>query len=85
MAGHSRDNTLSDGTVVDAVVVGRVLGIKLLRVTARITLLPASAQPIVTLDGSAVAPPLDRGNLSDAVSLLAHASRTMRDARRNSL
>ena len=72
--------------MVEASVVGRLLALKLLRVKAHVTLLPAYRDPItyVTLRATvqrANQPP-GGGGLSDAVNLLDQASRTMREAKR---
>jgi hypothetical protein len=72
--------------VVEASVVGRLLGLKLLRVKAHVTLMPAYLDPITYVTPRATAQRVDQhtegGSLSDAVNLLAQASRTMREARR---
>jgi hypothetical protein len=81
--------SLSDGVVVEATVIGRLLGLKLLRVKAHITLLPAGLEPIVYVDArparQQAGPGKAGGDLSDAADLLAHASRTMHDAERITL
>jgi hypothetical protein len=71
---------LSDGLVIDASVFARVLGLRLLRLEARVALMPtdfsaASADPGLDLRTPAV-----RGYLGDAASLLAHASDTLVEA-----
>ena len=72
--------------MLEASVVGRLLGLKLLRVKAHVTLLPAYRDPITYVTPRATAqranPPTAAGGLSDAVNLLAQASRTMREAKR---
>jgi hypothetical protein len=72
--------------VVEASVVARLLGLKLLRVKAHVTLMPAYLDPITYVTPRATAPRADQptgdgGSLNDAVSLLAQASRTMREAK----
>jgi hypothetical protein len=75
--------------VVEASVVGRVLGLKLLRVKAHVTLMPAYLDPITYVTRRARAlradQPTGGGSLNDAVNLLAQASRTMREAKRITL
>ena len=89
-AGPGR--TLSGGVVVEASVVARLLGLKLLRLKADVTLLPATVEhvPVVAARAESYPDPAgvaagtrrsDTGSLSDAVELLAHATRTLRDAR----
>ena len=74
--------SLSDGVVVEASVVARLLGLKLLRLEANVTLLPADVEPITYVEPAAVEVPPDHGGtLGDAVDLLAHASKTMRTLR----
>lgn len=71
--------------VVEASVVARLLGIKLLRVKAHVALMPAGREPITYLDTRVAEQPkqlAEGGSLSDAVNLLAHASQTMHDAKR---
>lgn len=78
--------SLSNGVVVEASVVARLLGVKLLTVKAHVTLTPAGPQPITYIDARAAQPqrnqPQGGSGLRDAVHLLAHASRTMNDAKR---
>jgi hypothetical protein len=63
-------------------VVARLLGMKLLRLDANVTLLPADVGPISYVEPSAAtAPPDPGGTLNDAVELLAHASKTIRRLR----
>jgi uncharacterized membrane protein YeaQ/YmgE (transglycosylase-associated protein family) len=56
--------------VVDATVIGRLLGLKLLRVKAYVTLLPAGHEPITYVDArparQQAGPGKEGGNLSDA-------------------
>jgi hypothetical protein len=72
--------------VVEATVIGRLLGLKLLRVKAHVTLLPATYEPISYVDARPLRQQAGQGeaggNLADAAGLLAHASRTMRDTER---
>lgn len=72
--------------MVEASVVGRLLGLKLLRVKAHVTLLPAYRDPITYVTPRATVQravqSTGSGGLSDAVNLLAQASRTMREAKR---
>jgi hypothetical protein len=72
--------------VDEASVIARLLGLKLLRVRAHVTLHPADLESITYLDACAVqqrpAQPTEGGNLSDPVELLARASRTMHDTKR---
>lgn len=72
------DATLSDGVVIEASVVARLLGLKLLRLRAHVTVLPARAEPLVPVTRPAFAQPNGSGSLSDAATLLRHASETMR-------
>jgi hypothetical protein len=80
------NRSLSNGVVVDASVVARLLGLKLLRVKAHVTLTPAGLEPITYVNARAAQsqPSQHQGSscLRDAVNLLAHASRTMNDAKR---
>lgn len=75
---------LSDGVVVRASLVARLLGLKILRVEGDVTLLPAQ---ISTLSyGEPITPvPADGftydGTLRDAAGLLARASKTIRETR----
>lgn len=74
--------------MVEASVVGRLLGLKLLRVKAHVTLMPAYLDPITYVTPRATVQRANQptgGGLSDAVNLLAQASRTMREARRITL
>ena len=83
---------MSDGVVVEASIVARLLGVKLLRLNADVTLLPARFEPApteafrtetfvnVTWPGvGAVQHSSASGSLTDAVELLAHAAKTLRD------
>jgi hypothetical protein len=65
--------TLSDGVVLDATIVAHLLGIKLLVANARVTLTPANTPPVVYV----VDRPVESHGLSEAVDVLAHASRTL--------
>lgn len=69
--------TLSDGAVIDATIIARLLGIKLLVAHARVTLTPANPAPTVYL----VDRPSGSSGLSVAVEVLAHASRTLDSAK----
>lgn len=66
--------------------VARLLGLKLLRVKAHVTLTPAGLEPITYVDARAAqsqpGQPQGTNCLRDAVNLLARASRTMDDANR---
>jgi hypothetical protein len=66
-------------------VVARLLGVKLLTVKAHVTLTPAGLEPIAYIHARAAQPQLNQRQggtrLRDAVNLLAHASRTMNDAK----
>ena len=84
-ARRNQDKSLSDGVVVEASVIARLLGIKLLRLNAYITLMPAHLEPITYLDAAAPQQHPDHpaeDGLSEAVKLLAHATQTMHDAKR---
>jgi hypothetical protein len=68
--------------VIRASVLGRLLGIRLLRLEADITLVPADLGSSSTVGPStrivtSSANPGGTGGLTDAVELLAHASRTL--------
>jgi hypothetical protein len=68
--------------VIRASVLGRLLGIRLLRLEADITLVPADLGSSPTIGPSprvvtGSATPDGTGGLTDAVELLAHASRTL--------
>jgi hypothetical protein len=68
--------------VIRASVLGRLLGIRLLRLEADITLVPADlgSSSTVGLSTHVVASPAipsGTGGLTEAVALLAHASRTL--------
>jgi hypothetical protein len=86
MARPSARTSLSDGVVVEATVIARLLGLKLLRVKAHVTLLPADLEQITQVDARPAQQQPDRpaegGNLRDAARLLTHASRTRHDAER---
>jgi hypothetical protein len=87
MVRPSESTSLSDGVVVEATVIARLLGLKLLRVKAHVTLLPADLEQITYVDTPSPPQQVDRpaeggGNLRDAAQLLAHASRTRHDAER---
>ncbi len=89
--------TFGDGVVIEASILARLLGMKLLRLTAHVTLQPADferlryvepevvegstqighAAPFQMLTAPQPANPGQPGTLSDAASLLAHASRTI--------
>lgn len=79
------NRSLSDGVVVEASVVARLLGLKLLTVKAHVTLTPAGLEPITYVNARAAqsqpSQPHGSGRLRDAVNLLSHASRTMNDAK----
>lgn len=85
-ARRNGNKSLSDGVVVEASVIARLLGIKLLRLHAHITLLPADLELITYLDPTGSQQhsnyPTEGGGLSEAVKLLAHASQTMDNAKR---
>jgi hypothetical protein len=66
---------LSDGMVVDASILARLMGLRLLRLDARITFVPAT--PAVQLPTSSAASATPQGSLDDAVDLLAHAAQTL--------
>lgn len=82
--------TLSDGVVIEASVVARLLGVKLLRLRAHVTVLPADLErspyleaPVEFEEPVARGPeplhaPAASGTLADAVKTLEHASLTMR-------
>jgi hypothetical protein len=68
--------------VIRASVLGRLLGIRLLRLEADITLVPADLGSSPTIGPStrvvtSTATPDGTGGLAEAVELLAHASRTL--------
>jgi len=83
IARPSRDRSLSDGVVIEASVVARLLGLRLLRLRAHVTVLPADVEPLRAVPSEPV-PPFGDGRLDDAVALLARASRTLDEAKRNS-
>ncbi len=75
--------------MVEASVVARLLGIRLLRLTAHVTLMPAKFEPISYLERDTRLPspalavePVEAGTLNDAANLLAHALRTIRETSR---
>jgi hypothetical protein len=71
--------------VVEASVVGWLLGLKLLRIKAHITLMPAHLDPITYLTPGPTEQPANQptsNGLNDAANLLAQASRTIRQAKR---
>lgn len=72
---------LSEGLVVDASILARLLGIRLLRLNAHITFVPAS--PAISLPASSAALVVGPGGLDDALDLLAHATRTLDDVTRD--
>jgi len=66
---------LSNGLVVDASILARLLGLRLLKLDAHITFVPVNLAIHLPRSSAAVlAPP---GGLDDAVDLLAHATRTL--------
>jgi hypothetical protein len=69
---------LSDGLVVEASVLARLLGLRLLRLEARIAFVPTDFGGGRSEDLGT--PQARRGCLNDAVSLLAHASQTLVEA-----
>ena len=71
---------LSQGLVVDASILARLLGVRLLRLDARLTFVPAS--PAIHVPGSSTALLAPPGSLDDAAKLLAHATRTLADVNR---
>lgn len=91
-------SSTSDGVIIEASIVARLLGLKLLRLHADVTLIPARLEPTATVEqrglphATSMARPLaqptvrevrpEAGTLSDAVMLLQRASRTLRDAKR---
>jgi hypothetical protein len=77
---------LSEGSVIRATVLARLLGIRLLRLEADIALVPAgmvALPPVGPPDrlGTTHAHEAGAGRLSDAVELLAQASRTLSQTR----
>ncbi len=86
MAPRIAHRSLSDGVILEATIVARLLGVKLLRVNAHVMLMPADVESVAHLDTRTALPQPrqrpDGGTLSDAVMLLAHASETIRDAHR---
>jgi hypothetical protein len=90
VAGTPGDQRLSDGVVIEASIVARLLGMRILRLKAYVTLLPASRESVTMADGYTDAGPwttaqpapdqLDAGGtLSAATTLLAHAHRTIHE------
>jgi hypothetical protein len=76
---------LSDGMVVEASVLARLLGLRLLRLEARIAFVPTDfGGPSEDLGLDLRTLQARRGCLNDAVSLLAHASHTLVEAHRKS-
>lgn len=71
---------LSEGLVIDASILARLLGVRLLRLDARIRFVPAELATVVPKPSAAILPP--SGRLDDAVDLLAHASRALEHASR---
>ena len=85
IARRNAHQSLSRGVVVEASVVERLISLKLLRVKAHVTLIPTYPTRYLC-HTRATAPRADQptgggGSLNDAVSLLAQASRTMREAK----
>lgn len=74
--------SLSEGAVVKASLVARLLGLRLLSIDADVILLPAEAAPVRHVE-SLTRPAWDgagrEGTLDDAAGLLARASRTIRE------
>jgi hypothetical protein len=76
---------LSDGLVVEASVLARLIGLRLLRLEARIAFVPTDfGGPSADLGLDLRTLQVRRGCLSDAVSLLEHASHTLVEAHRDS-
>jgi thiamine pyrophosphate-dependent acetolactate synthase large subunit-like protein len=78
---------------VEASVVARLLGMKLLRLEATVIVLPADVAAIAYVEPDvatsvepdvAISPPHHGGTLGDAVELLARASKTIRSLSRGS-
>jgi hypothetical protein len=92
-APSDRSPSLSHGVVVEASILARLLGIRLLRLNAHIDLMPADFRPLAesypagqrySTTSTTEQNPLPRraGTLADATALLQGASRTLRDVRR---
>jgi hypothetical protein len=89
-----REPSLSHGAVVEASILARLLGIRLLRLDARIDMVPTDSDsiveryttvPAIELSASPVAPGTSdeaAGTLADAAELLQHAARTLGEVRR---
>jgi hypothetical protein len=94
-AWSDRAASLSHGAVVEASILARLLGIPLLRLDAHIDMVPTDPDstveryttvPVMDLSALPVAPATPdepAGALADAAELLQHASRTLREVRRN--
>jgi hypothetical protein len=93
----NRGRRLSEGTLVEAYVRGRVLGIPLLKIDALVALVPASPEPVVQSTSRAapsVGPLLSRRNgstklkapgsaLAEAVRSIDEAGALLAETRRN--
>ena len=85
--------SMSNGVIVEASIVARLLGVKLLRLHAEVTLVPAQLEQAAVVEQRALPPAtsidlprspvdLESGTISDAVMLLQRATHTLRDAKR---
>jgi hypothetical protein len=95
LARFGREPSLSHGAVVEASILARLLGIRLLRLDAHIDMAPVdsdsiaverySTVPMTELTALPMAPSAVAGStatLADAAELLQHASRTLGEVRR---
>jgi hypothetical protein len=87
LARPAPGESMAGGVIIEASIVARLLGLKLLRLRADVTLVPARVDGIVhplaaQTPTAAPAPPVTPrsvgpGTLADAVQLLDHASATL--------
>jgi hypothetical protein len=88
---------MSRGVLIEASIVARLLGIKLLRLRADVVLVPARLEPTAILEVHELSQPVrshDRdgrltpieasrdGTLGDAAAVLQHARKTLRESKR---
>lgn len=79
VAVASPNSTLANGVVVEANVLARLLGMRLLRLEAHLVLTPAEVIPVndPAPPASSYSGPVQDGTLADAIQLLSQASATL--------
>jgi hypothetical protein len=79
-AATRRTVRLSEGTLVEASVVGRVLGVRILKIDAVVLLSPAAAPPVSVTPAPSIRPPV--GRLAGALRSIEEGAALLAEARR---